>query len=52
VLARQHPKSLWTGAAIDVEMALSDYNRKEFHHVFPQAHLPSVSIMGETGKPE
>lgn len=44
LLARQSPKNLTNGAAIDIETALSSYNRKEFHHIFPQAYLKSRGV--------
>jgi hypothetical protein len=38
-LAMSKPRCLLNGAAIDVEQALSTFNRKQFHHVFPRGHL-------------
>ncbi len=39
LMAAHRPRNLTNGLAIDVSKALSAYNRKEFHHIFPQAHL-------------
>jgi hypothetical protein len=38
-LAKQHPCNLTNGAAIDTTVALSVYNKKQFHHIFPDAFL-------------
>jgi hypothetical protein len=38
-LAARHPRNLTNGAIIDPAVALSFYNKKQFHHVFPRAHL-------------
>jgi hypothetical protein len=39
LLASAHPKNLVNGLSIDIEYALSEYNKKEYHHVYPRAHL-------------
>lgn len=39
LLASNHPKNLSNGALIDPAVALSYYNKKQFHHVFPRAYL-------------
>lgn len=39
LLAKQHPKNLTNGSPIDTADALSAYNKKQFHHVFPEAFL-------------
>jgi hypothetical protein len=44
LLASRSPKNLTNGATIDIGTALSAYNRKEFHHIFPQAYLKSRAI--------
>ena len=33
------PRNLTNGALIDPAQALSSYNKKQFHHVYPRAHL-------------
>jgi hypothetical protein len=39
LLASHSPKNLVNGTKIDTGKSLSSYNRKEFHHIFPQAYL-------------
>jgi hypothetical protein len=39
LLALKAPRNLTNGAAIDPAEALSAYNRKQFHHIYPKAHL-------------
>ncbi|MDO8615836.1 MAG: DUF262 domain-containing protein [Dehalococcoidia bacterium] len=39
LLASHNPVNLRSGRPIDVAKALSPYNRRQFHHVFPQAFL-------------
>ncbi len=38
-LAACHPRNLTNGAHIDPAIALSSYNKKQFHHVYPRAYL-------------
>lgn len=38
-LAKQHPRNLTNGNTIDTSVALSVYNKKQFHHIFPEAYL-------------
>lgn len=38
-LAKEGPRNLTNGATIDTSEALSVYNRKQFHHIFPEAYL-------------
>jgi hypothetical protein len=38
-LAAMHPRNLTNGGLIDPAEALSSYNKKQFHHVYPRAHL-------------
>jgi hypothetical protein len=38
-LAKNNPKNLTNGNTIDTSEALSVYNRKQFHHIFPEAFL-------------
>ena len=47
LLANHSPRNLTNGAAIDISTALSSYNRKEFHHIFPQAYLKSRGVSRE-----
>jgi hypothetical protein len=39
LLAQKAPLNLVNGAKIDLGEALSDFNRKEYHHIFPRAFL-------------
>ncbi|MDD4834795.1 MAG: hypothetical protein PHC44_08695, partial [Lutispora sp.] len=48
LLSNQKPRNLITGTKIDLTKALSVYNRKEFHHIFPVAFLKSNKIDGIT----
>jgi hypothetical protein len=38
-LAAMRPRNLTNGALIDPAQALSSYNKKQFHHVYPRAFL-------------
>jgi hypothetical protein len=38
-LAAAHPRNLTNGALIDTTDALSHFNKKQFHHIYPRAHL-------------
>jgi hypothetical protein len=44
MLASHGPRNLVNGSLIDTGKALSTYNRKEFHHIFPQAFLAEKGI--------
>lgn len=46
-LAATHPRSLITGRAIDTAQALSKYNKKEFHHIYPTAYLKREQAHGQ-----
>jgi hypothetical protein len=39
LLAQNHPFDLVNGTYVDLGKALSEYNSKEYHHIFPRAHL-------------
>lgn len=41
-LAAKNPRNLTNGALIDPTIALSSYNKKQFHHVYPRAHLKRI----------
>ena len=47
LLALKRPRNLTNGALIDPEIALSNYNSKQFHHIYPKAHLKRVESSGE-----
>jgi hypothetical protein len=46
-LASLHPCNLTDGAVIDVTVALSHFNKKEFHHIFPRNYLKKKNVPGE-----
>ena len=46
-LAMLRPRNLTNGQAIVISEALSAYNQKEFHHVYPRAHLKKRGVKGE-----
>lgn len=39
MLMQNKPKSFITGAEISLNEVLKDYNRKEFHHIYPKSYL-------------
>ncbi len=39
LLAHAHPLSFVSGQPISLDTVLQNYNRNEFHHLYPQAHL-------------
>lgn len=41
-LAAATPRNLSNGMNVDVQQALSAYNKKEYHHVFPRAYLKAI----------
>ncbi len=46
-LAIQKPRNLTNGALIDTTEALSSYNRKQFHHIYPRGYLKRVDAVQE-----
>lgn len=44
-LAVRGPRNITNGSRIDSSVALSSYNKKEFHHVYPRAHLKRQGIV-------
>src|SRR5207249_1716354 len=38
-MAKKGPRNLTNGATIDTYSALSVYNRRQFHHIYPQDYL-------------
>jgi hypothetical protein len=38
-LAAKHPRNITNGSHIDTTTAISSYNKKQFHHVYPRAYL-------------
>lgn len=43
LLAQKHPYSFVTGSPITLRDALKDYNRNEFHHLYPRAFLRATN---------
>ena len=43
-LAAMRPRNLTSGALIDPAQALSSYNKKQFHHVYPRAFLKRTGV--------
>ena len=41
-LASAAPRNLSNGMTVDVQHALSSYNKKEYHHVYPRAYLKAL----------
>jgi hypothetical protein len=39
LMAQNHPTDLIKNVKVDITKALSEYNRKEYHHIFPNAFL-------------
>ena len=44
LLAQKNPRNLVNGNRIDLGVALSEYNAKEYHHIFPRAFLKTKGI--------
>jgi hypothetical protein len=40
------PRNLTNGIAVDPADALSIYNQKQFHHIYPRAHLKKIGAPG------
>lgn len=47
LLAQRVPRDLTNGTKVDLGEALSAYNRKEYHHVFPNAFLRKRGLQGD-----
>lgn len=41
-LASKRPRNITNGAVIDTAEALSGFNKKQFHHIYPRAHLKRI----------
>lgn len=44
LLAQHHPVSFVSGSNISLSEVLRDYNRNEFHHLFPKSYLKTISL--------
>lgn len=49
MLMKEDPLNITNGEKIDPNIALSQYNKKEFHHIFPQAFLKAEGFTNEKG---
>jgi len=47
LLAQNQPRDLVHGGLVDLGAALSEYNSKEYHHIFPRAHLKKREFPAE-----
>lgn len=47
MLANNIPKNITNGEVIDIRIALSTFNNKEFHHIFPKDFLKKLGIPPE-----
>lgn len=41
-LAIKQPRNITNGAAIDTALALSQFNKKQYHHIYPKAYLGKI----------
>lgn len=44
LMAQMRPKSFLTGSEVDLGAVLSAYNARQFHHIYPKAHLSNKGI--------
>ncbi len=44
LLAQHHPRSFLSNSLVDLSGAMSAYNAREFHHVYPKAFLAKLDI--------
>src|SRR5690606_22451391 len=44
MLAQKEPRSFLTGSLVDLGVAMSAYNAREFHHIYPKAYLAGQGI--------
>jgi hypothetical protein len=47
MLAMGSPRNLTNGETIDIRRALSTFNNKEFHHIFPKDFLKKLGVVPE-----
>jgi len=47
LLAQKHPIDLVHGGYVDLGKALSEFNSKEYHHIFPRAYLKKREVLPE-----
>lgn len=51
LLAHERPRSLISGTTVDLTRVLSNYNRSEFHHLYPQAYLRKQAVETDEQSP-
>lgn len=44
LLASLAPRNITNGMTIDIQDALSIFNKKQYHHIYPQAYLKGLGI--------
>ncbi|MDN3638180.1 DUF262 domain-containing protein [Simiduia curdlanivorans] len=44
LMAQLRPKSFLTGSEVDLGSVLSAYNARQFHHIYPKAHLNNLGV--------
>ncbi len=44
LMAQMRPKSFLSGSVVDLGSVLSAYNARQFHHIYPKAHLNTKGI--------
>ena len=44
LLASLNPRNITNGIAIDIQSALSIFNKKQYHHIYPQAFLKGLRV--------
>tara|TARA_R110002096_G_scaffold65831_1_gene160166 strand:+ start:929 stop:2500 length:1572 start_codon:yes stop_codon:yes gene_type:complete len=44
LMAQLRPRSFLTGSEVDLGTVLSAYNARQFHHIYPKAHLAAKGI--------
>jgi len=44
LMAQLRPRSFLTGSEVDLGATLSAYNARQFHHIYPKAHLAAKGI--------
>lgn len=47
MLAQEKPKSFISGMNVDLGRVLKDYNKNEFHHLYPKSYLKSINYEGK-----
>lgn len=44
LLAQNGPRTFLTGRVVDLGESLSAYNARQFHHIYPKAHLQAIGV--------